>query len=104
MADVMTNPSPPAGGSHRTVAVIVILTVLILAALIWVSTQGRNNSISDRVGTTTTSPATGTASGVGSGGGTSGSGTAGQAGSSPSDATQRSGNQSTTEGQPITGH
>jgi len=56
MADVMTNPSPPAGGSHRTVAVIVILTVLILAALIWVSTQGRNNRISDRVGTTTTPP------------------------------------------------
>ena len=80
MADVMINPSPPAGGSHRTVVVIVILTVLILAALIWVSTQGRNNRISDRVGTTTTPPATGT------------------------DATQPGGNQSTDEGQPITGH
>jgi hypothetical protein len=96
MADVITNPSPPAGGSHRTVAVIVILTVLILAALIWVSTQGRNNRISDRVGTTTTPPATGTASGVG--------GTGSQAGTSPSDATQPGGNQSTDEGQPITGH
>ena len=99
MADVITNPSPPAGGSHRTVAVIVILTVLILAALIWVSTQGRNNQVSDRVGTTTTPPATGTASGV-----TSGGGTGSQAGTSPSDATQPGGNQSTDEGQPITGH
>jgi hypothetical protein len=97
MADVITNPSPPAGGSHRTTAVIVILTALILAALIWVSTQGRNNQISDRVGTTP--PATGTASGV-----TSGGGTGSQAGTSPSDATQPGGNQSTDEGQPVTGH
>jgi hypothetical protein len=98
MADAITNPSPPAGGSHRTVAVIVILTALILAALIWVSTQGRNNQISDRVGTTTTPPATGTASGVTSGG------TGSQAGTSPSDATQPGGNQSTDDGQPVTGH
>jgi len=99
MADVITNPSPPAGGSHRTTAVIVILTALILAALIWVSTQGRNNQISDRVGTTTTPPATGTASGV-----TSGGGSGSQAGTTPSDATQPGGNQSTDEGQPVTGH
>lgn len=100
MVDVITeapirDPGPPAGGSHRTVAVIVVLTALILAALIWVSTQGRNNQVSDRVGTSTTPPATGTASGVTSGG---------QAGSSPSDATQPSGSQSTDEGQPVTGH
>ena len=81
MAEVIRGP---AGGSHRTTAVIVILTALILLTLAWVMTQGRNNKVSDRVGTPTTAPATGTASGVTSG--------------------QEGGNQSTDEGQPVTGH
>jgi hypothetical protein len=63
---------------------IVIFAAFVLLALTWAMTQGRNNRVSDRIGPASTE--TSTAGGVTSGEGQSG------------------GNQSTDEGQPITGH
>ncbi|HTK69285.1 MAG TPA: hypothetical protein VL857_05735 [Candidatus Eisenbacteria bacterium] len=79
MVDLVTTPDPkgPAGGSHRTIAVMVIVVALIFLTLFWVMNKGGNNKISDRVDSVPapTAPATGTASGT-------------QAGSTPADATQ----------------
>jgi len=79
MVDVVTTPDPrgPAGGSHRTIAVMVIVVALIFLALFWVMNKGGHNKISDRVDSVPapTAPASGTA------------------GSTPADATQpRGGN------------
>jgi len=104
MVDVVTTPDPrgPAGGSHRTIAVMVIVVALIFLTLFWVMNKGGNNKISDRVDSVPapTAPATGTASGVNSDGGGTGdvagggtqAGTTGPsaapARSTPADATQ----------------
>jgi len=81
MVDLVTTPDPkgPAGGSHRTIAVMVIVVALIFLTLFWVMNKGGNNKISDRVDSVPAPTATGTASGTASGT---------QAGSTPADATQ----------------